>query len=323
MKARKLVCTLGLTREEWLEWRRQGIGGSDAAAVLGLSAWDTPYTLYCNKKKLIPDKEDNESMRQGRDLEEYVAQRFVEYYKKLGETKVVCKHNYMLQHPDYPWMLADVDRLVRGENAVLECKTTSVLNKTAFDKGDIPAHYYTQAVHYLAVTGMDRCYIAVLVLNKGFHVFHIDRSDAEADIEALIQAEKDYWEGYIIPGVEPSPFGTEADAEAIRYRYGSDVDPDIVAPLFGMDDDIRRYLFIKDQIKLLEKEAAKYEQYFQTLIGNAACGESTEYTIKWPLCNRTSVDSKLLKKDYPDVYDKVCKTTQYRRMSVKKHSKED
>ena len=111
----EMISTAGMPRQEWLVLRRTGIGGSDAAAVVGLSAWATPYTVYMDKLGLLPEKEDTESMRQGRDLEEYVAKRFQE---QTG--KKVRRCNYMILNPRYPFALADIDFRIVSENAGLE-----------------------------------------------------------------------------------------------------------------------------------------------------------------------------------------------------------
>ena len=113
-------------------------------------------------------------MRQGRDLEEYVASRWAE---ETG--KKIQRINAMLYRDTYPFAHADIDRWVRGENAGLECKTTSVMNLKHFRGGDFPANYYVQCVHYMAVTGADRWYLAVLVFGQGFYHFTIERDEAE------------------------------------------------------------------------------------------------------------------------------------------------
>ena len=176
------------THDEWLNDRLKGIGGSDAGAVLGLNPYKSSYTLWAEKTGRISSYvPDNEAMRQGRDLEDYVAKRFEE---ETG--KKVRRSGFSYQSQKYPFMLANVDRLVVGEDAGLECKTTSVLTKTKYDKGDIPASYYAQCMHYMAVTGASKWYIAVLILNKGFYWYSIERNEEE--IQNLIAAESDFWE---------------------------------------------------------------------------------------------------------------------------------
>ena len=121
--------------------------------------------LWADKTGKLPPKNDNEAMRQGRDLEAYVAQRFTE---KTG--KKVHVYSEMLRNPAYPFAHANIDRKVTGERAGLECKTTSIMNLKKFKNGEYPENYYAQCVHYLAVTGFDRWYLAVLILNQGFYL---------------------------------------------------------------------------------------------------------------------------------------------------------
>lgn len=118
-----LTPTNGLSREDWLAFRRQGIGGSDAAAVLGISPFRTGVDLYYDKLgQPVEDDEQNwVSKEMGTVLEDLVARIFA---KKAGLS--VCPMPMMFQHPDHPWMLADVDRLVAlpdGITAILECKS--------------------------------------------------------------------------------------------------------------------------------------------------------------------------------------------------------
>jgi putative phage-type endonuclease len=147
--------------EEWLEIRKKYIGGSDAAAVVGLNSFSSPYTVWADKLGKLPPKEDNEAMRLGRDLEDYVAKRFTE---QTG--KKVRRKNFILWNSDYPFAHANVDRLIVGENAGLECKTTSVLNLKSFKNGEFPANYYVQCMHYMAVTGYKNGILLFLFLVK-------------------------------------------------------------------------------------------------------------------------------------------------------------
>lgn len=176
-----------ITREQWLEYRRSGIGGSDASTIVGLNPFSSSYYLYCEKVGALPEKEDTEAMRQGRDLEQYVAERWME---RTG--KRVKRNNTMWRSTIWPWMLADIDREIVGENAGLECKTTSLYNKHDFAGGEIPLTYYVQCQHYMVVMGFERMYLAVLVLNRGFYDFVIERDEEE--ISALAVAEGEFWE---------------------------------------------------------------------------------------------------------------------------------
>ena len=162
---RKLACTKDMTKEDWLSMRRNGIGGSDAGAIAGMNPYCSAYSVYFDKIGVVPEKEVNEAMRIGTDLEEYVAKRFTE---QTGKKVRVCK--YMLQSTENPFMIADVDRMLVGENAILECKTTINRDGYTFEGNDFPAYWYCQCLHYLAVTLADRIYLAVLVFAKGLAI---------------------------------------------------------------------------------------------------------------------------------------------------------
>ena len=120
MRGIKKVSTVGMSREDWLEQRRHTIGGSDAAGIIGLSKWSSPVSVWADKTGRLPDKLDTEAMRLGRDLEGYVARRWME-----ATGKKVRRLNAMLYNELYPFAHADIDREVIGERAGLECKTTS------------------------------------------------------------------------------------------------------------------------------------------------------------------------------------------------------
>lgn len=308
MRAKKIASTLNMSAEEWRELRRNGIGGSDAGAILGLNPYASPFSVYCDKKRLTPDKDDTEAMRQGRDLEQYVADRFAE---ATGKTAKRC--NYVLQHPEYPWMLANVDRMVVGESAGLECKTTSALTRTDYDDGDIPPHYYAQCMHYLAVTGLERWYLAVLVLGKGFYVFCVERDEAE--IKELVAAEKAFWFEHIEKNVPPPPNGSENDGEIIGKLYAHSVDSE--ASLYGYDSDIARMLELKREARQLETQIDAIEQRIKLVMGDMAYGSSDKYRISWPEYTRISIDTKKLKAELPEVYSEYAKTSSYRRFNVK------
>ena len=155
----KTISTLGMEHEEWLRLRKGGIGGSDAGAVCGLNPYRSPMAVYWEKTTDMLDLSDNEAMRQGRDLENYVAQRFTE---ETG--KKVRRSNKMYWSETHPIMYADVDRLLVGEDAGLECKTVSAYNAGKWENGAIPMHYLMQCIHYMAVTGKRTWYIAAVIL---------------------------------------------------------------------------------------------------------------------------------------------------------------
>lgn len=305
--SRILVNTKDMPREEWLKYRGMGIGGSDAAAIVGLNPYITPYSLWADKTGRLPEQEENEAMRQGRDLEAYVAERFTE-----ATGKKVRRRNVMFQHDDHDFILANIDREVMGESAGLECKTTSVMNLRKFKNGEFPDQYYVQCVHYLAVTGLEKWYLAVLVLNQGFYIYEIHRDEAE--IAALMEEEREFWQTHIVPDVAPAVDGYIATNKAVNKVFA---DADGECELIGATSTIENYLALKKARAQLNLEIRKLEQQIKVDLGECETGYCGDYTVRWKKHKRASVSIELLKKKYPKIdLSKVMKASVYRRFSV-------
>lgn len=309
MQALVLADRKGLTKEQWLEIRKQGIGGSEAGAICGLNPFSTPFTVYGEKLGILPPKEETEAMRIGNDLEEYIAKRFTE---KTGKKVKNC--NFVLQHPKHSWMLADVDRLVVGENAGLECKSTSAFNKTNFEKADIPAQWYTQCVHYMAVTGAKKWYLAVLVLGVGFYDFVIERN--EEDIKALEEIEDDFWNNHVMAGIEPDPDGREETSEVIKSLYtaqeGESVD---LLPYRGLLDE---YAKITASINELEQKKEQLKQELQIYMAMATEGITEGYKVTWKQQVTNKLDTKRLQAEHPEIYNAYLKQSVSRPFKITK-----
>lgn len=288
----KKKSTLGMSREEWLELRRHSIGGSDAAAIVGLSKWASPYTVWADKTGRLPDKPDTEAMRQGRDLEEYVAQRFSE-----ATGKRVKRCNAILYNPAYPHSHADVDRMIVGENAGLECKTTSTLDVKQFLGVEFPEKYYAQCVHYMAITGADRWYLAVLVLGKEFHVYTLERDEAE--IRALMDAETAFWEQYVETDTPPAADGAESTTDAIRTIYADSSQS--ICILFGRETLLEEYMALKSQSKALDARIAEIQNTIMEDMQDAERGECGAYTVIWKAQERETFQRKEFEKAHPEI----------------------
>jgi len=297
-------------RHEWLELRMKGIGGSDAAAILGLDPYKSPFDVYAEKLGLKPEQPDNEAMRQGRDLEQYVAERFMEVTGKK-----VRRRNGILQHPEHHFMIGNIDRWVVGEKAGFEAKTTSVLNRAKFSQGEFPPNYYVQCVHYMAVTGAERWYLAVLVLNKAFHVFTIERDEAE--IKALIEAEKNFWENHVLKQIPPAPDGSASTSEIIKQLFPEAREATETA-LFGYEGKIQQYLELDTKVKELECERDKLKQEIQLAMADAEIGRAQGYIVEWKNQVRQTLDTKKLKSEHAEIYEKYLKPAQtVRRFMIK------
>ncbi|MBU66047.1 MAG: hypothetical protein CL858_11415 [Cupriavidus sp.] len=191
--ALRLVSTQDMSRGDWLEVRKQGIGGSDAAAAVGLNPYKSQLELWLEKtgreaelRKPDPD-DDTEPIYWGTLLEPLVA---AHYTKRTGNR--VRRVNAVLQHREIPFMLANIDREVVGvENVgLLECKTAGI-NGARLWRDGVPEYVQLQVQHQLAVTGKSAGDVAVLICGQAFEVHRIERDDAL--IARLIELEARFW----------------------------------------------------------------------------------------------------------------------------------
>lgn len=296
-------------RAEWLEARRKGIGGSDASAIMGQNQWSSPLSVYLDKIGIAPEKAETEAMRQGTDCEEVVAQRF------MRETGIKLKRcNVIIQHPEYPWMLASIDRDVVGHNAGFEAKTTSPFNQTDFEGGSIPPNYFWQCQHYMAVTGAKEWYLAVMVFSTAFHIFRIERD--ENAIAQLIEAERAFWQDHVLAGIAPYPIGSDADDDAIAILQASSRTDSPVNI-----DDMRQQL---DTLALYERDRKALDEKIKTVkqtlmlrMGastNASCGR---WAVTYKDETRTTIDSKKLRAELPETFAMYSKTSVSRPLKIK------
>ena len=301
------IPTLEMTHDEWLEHRRNSIGGSDAPSIIGLNPWSSPYTVWADKLGKLPPKEDNEAMRQGRDLEFYVAERFSE-----ATGKKVRRENYILINPEYPFAHANVDRMIVGEDAGLECKTTSTLNLKNFKNGDFPDTYYVQCVHYMMVTGCKKWYLAVLVLNKEFMVFEIERDEEE--IAALAKSEKEFWD-LVEAKTPPVADGANSTTNTISVLYPESNEESV--NLFAYETDLQQYMALSEQIKELEKLKEEMSNKVKAFLGEAGKGETDSYKVSWASTSRSTFDAKRFAADHKDIdLSEYYKTSSYRTFKV-------
>ena len=291
MRGLRQVSTRDMPREEWLALRRKSIGGSDAAGIIGLSKWSSPYSVWADKTGRLPDKPDNEALRLGRDLEDYVARRFME-----DTGKKVRRWQAMLYNPDYPFAHADIDRWVIGENAGLECKTTSSLDLKQFKGVEFPERYYAQCVHYMAVTGADRWYLAVLVFGRGFFVYVLERDQAE--IDALMAAEKDFWAD-VESDTAPTPDGSDPTSDSITTIYAESRDTGL--ELFGRETMLTEYFRLKEQRKAIDSRIGEIENTIKADMKDAERGSCGGWKVLWKTQERRTFQTRAFEKAFPDI----------------------
>lgn len=297
------------SHEEWLDLRRKlGIGGSDSGSVVGMNPYKSAYALWAEKTKKIPEFEGNLTTEVGSYLEPFVAELFE---RETG--KKVRRKNRILVNTDYPWAFADVDRLVVGEKALLEIKTTNSLpNMRKFRNGEYPESWYCQITHYLAVSGLKKAYLAVLIGCKDFMVFEIERDEEE--IAALMGEEEKFWNN-VKTDTPPIADGLESTEKAISTIY-PDSNGDSVS-LMAYETDLMQYLALSAQIKELENQQGELANRVKTFMGEAGKGESDRYRVSWTSASKKTFDSKAFAADHKDMdLNKYYKTSSYRTFKV-------
>lgn len=300
-------------REEWLSLRRNFIGGSDAGAVVGLNPYKSAYTLWAEKTGKVPEFEGNLITEVGSYLEDFVAKLFE---KETG--KKVRRKNRMLINHEYPFACADVDRVVVGENAILECKTTNsfpVMKK--FKNGEYPESWYCQMTHYLAVGGYEKAYLAVLIGCREFKIFELDRDEGE--IKALMSAEEELWDK-VQKNIPPVADGASSTSETITAIYPESNDN--IANLMAYEADLKQYMTYTSLIKDVEKQRDEVANRIKAFMGESGRGESNHYKVSWTSSKRVSFDSKKFASDHADIdLSDYYKSTNVRTFKVSENSK--
>lgn len=337
-----LVDTAGLSEEQWLDYRRKGIGGSDAAAVLGISPFRTGRDLYYDKLNIVSPEEAASNWvakKMGHLLEELVAEIF---QAKTGFRFYPIRK--MFQHPEHPFMLADVDfflELPDGTTAILECKTTNYNAKEKWwYKGAevVPVYYEVQGRHYMAVTNIDHVYFCCLYGNNEDEAIirHITRDPLyESELVAL---EKDFWVNHVLAQVPP-PYTEDGDLieQSLRRRFGpADEDAPTVVLNTGLTANLMRYLelqadkkVVDAQSKTIEKQMKRLRAFIIEEMGQsctAVCEhDGIGYTVTYNPSRRAEIkkeDLERLQLQMPKVYDQFVTISEQRRFYVKQNKQE-
>lgn len=310
------ISTLEMTRQEWLEARTKGLGGSDAAIVLGLNKWKTSFELWLEKTgQVIPNENQSEAAYWGTMLEELVAK---EFERRTG--KKVRRRNAIFKHPEYPYIIANIDRFVVGEKAILECKTTSAYNADEWKNDEIPEAYIVQAQHYLGTLGPEykKAYFAVLIGGQKFLWKEIERD--EELINMIFEAEKQFWHEHVEKNVPPALDGSSAAEEYLKKRYADAERGKTVDLKHEYKSKIEELLSLKETIKQLEEQEKALENEIKNELKDAEYGMVGNYQISWKTIVSNKVDSKKLKEKFPHVYEQVIKQSSYRKFGIKQIS---
>lgn len=281
------------SRQDWLELRRGYIGGSDAGAVAGMNPYAGAYSVWLEKTGRAQGFEGNLRTEVGAYLEDFVAK---EFERQTG--KKTRKLNRTLVNDLYPWACADIDRRITGEDAILEIKTTNSLPAMRmFGRNEYPAQWYCQMVHYLAVTGATKAYLAVLINGGEFRTWELERSETE--IEALMRIEERFWE-HVTNDTPPEAMA--ADSEAVNDYLGSaETIPDTpldLTPELGL---LQQYAEAKAQADEWSKKLDELKARICVALGECETGLAEGYRVSWKPSTRATFDTKAFQKDNPGI----------------------
>lgn len=281
--------------QKWLETRNSGIGGSDASVIMGLNPYKSPYQLWLEKtgQAEAPDLSGNQYIYWGHKNESNIADWFQEdtgkKVRKLGT----------LRSRAHPFMIANVDRAVMGEEAGLEIKTAGVSQAKRWKGDEIPDAYYCQCLHYLAVTGADRWYIAVLIGGNEALYKTVERN--EEDIKALIQAEADFWH-LVESKTAPPVDGSLSCSQALASRYADSRDEEIMLPEEA-DTLIARINGDTEILDKLKEQISLNQNRLKEMLGDAEAGRVGSFKVTWKATNgRETCQLSKLKKANSDMY---------------------
>ena len=299
-----------MDRNEWLRQRQTGIGGSDVAAIIGISKWRTALDVYNSKIGDVEDV-DNVSMEWGRRLEPVIRQAYAD---KTGRTVDIPVD--MFRSTEHPFMVANVDGLC--EDRVVEIKTA----RTSQDWGDegtdkIPDYYLTQVQHYMTVTGKKLCDVAVLIGASDFRIYTVKH---DPELEALIvQAEEEFWK-HVENRIPPEPRTLEECKAAFPQSIKAEIEADeqIALSLSSLAEVRKNLAELKETESALLAKIQGYMKDNDTLTLNGAVAAT--WKSGKPVAR---LDSAALKAAMPDVYAQFLKAgTPVRRFTLKSISEE-
>lgn len=263
----RLVDTKDMPKSEWLDWRRQGVTGTDVAAIFSMSQYKSPYQCYQDKLGLLPEIDDNNRMRFGRDFEDTVAKWFSE---DMG-FKVQNRYG-IYQSAMYPWMLANIDRWIVGEKAILECKTAFYMFQK--DKwgpsgsDEVPDEHLFQVYHYMIVFGVRTAHLAVVFTDTKearYYKFELNEDLAEQ----IIDGTREFWFDHVLAKVEPEL----ETMEDVISKYPKDTKASLVA-----DEDTLADCIEHERLRQASKNIADRQEELKIKIGKVI-GEHRELLV--------------------------------------------
>ncbi len=316
--------TREISRADWLALRRTGIGGSDAGAIMGMSKWASPLSVWADKRGLLPETPDNDAMAYGRKMEPVLREWFAEQFEKQEHLPcTVTPFTCMLRSAAFSWAIADLDGMVNlapgripADTGGLELKTADAFSQARYWKdGELPDGYYCQVQHYMAVTGWPFFYVFCLLGKKPI-IRYVPRNDAF--INTLMKAEKVLWQ-MVLDNDMPAPSGMDCDDDVLSVLYqGGGAESISIQELDGTMESL---VNLRQEIKEKQFSAIELAQRVKLAMGNAKRGQGAGYHATWSRFPVNRIDTAALKKDLPEVAAKYSKESQGERFTAAANGK--
>ena len=304
-----------MTESDWQEYRRnqKGIGGSEAATILGLNPYQSEFTLWLEKTgKTTRPSLDNRYIEWGNLLEPLIREKF----RQTTGFEVVENH-FVLQHDTHDFMIANIDGEVKdpqfeGKTGILEIKTANERLRKEWEEG-CPNHYMVQIQHYLAVTDYIYAYVAVLIGGNDFRYYLIHRDDYV--IDQLITAEMEF-QRKVDLDIAPEISGHASDSDYLAATYTDDNGEELhISSL--TEKKAMRYLSIQKEIKALQEEADALKNQIKLQAGRGKIFKGEKIKIAMPTVKKKTFDSKGFSIDHPELYGRYKrKESTYRNFTV-------
>ena len=308
MSCHIITSTDSLAYDEWLDYRKRGIGGSDAAVVCGISRYKSPVELWMDKTGQLPCQEAGEAAYWGTQLEALVR---AEFTKRTGIEVQIVKE--LLQSDEHPFMLANLDGVCQYPDlgtCIFEAKTASAYKAGEWED-TIPDEYMLQIQHYMAVTGLTKAYVVVLIGGNKMQWQVVNRD--EETIQTLIALENHFWD-FVVRDVPPSVDANSGDALALLYPTSTE--SSVVLPTEA-DELVAQWLEIKKAEDELKTAKATCENKLKALLKDAESGIAPNgYVVSWKSFSQSRLDSTKLKAAHADIATQFTTTVTGRKFSV-------
>ena len=287
--------------EAWLEQRGKGVGGSDVAAIMGLSRWRSSYETWCEKRGLVKpdDISDKPAVYWGNVLEPIVGE---EYARRHPDRKVK-RLNAVARSIERPWAQASLDYEVKDPElgwGVLEIKTAGLRSANEWEDG-VPLFYLTQIMHYMDVTDRKFADVAVLIGGSDYREYRVMRD--EGDVAAVREAVDAFWGSVTDPDGEPPELMGVGNESSALFKCHSETNGEIKG-VSGVPCAVADYVDAKERADRWKRELDAASNRLKAEIGDADGIESDEFRVKWVRGESSRLDTKRLKAEHPEIIER-------------------